>query len=83
MKKVDIVALALLSVCSFAAGFAVAISSMMADKSELELSAKTARQDSLEAVVHDLEAKVEILNKYLVIKNLEYLEACELTHECK
>lgn len=40
-----------------------------------ELVSKT---DSLKAVVSDLEAKIEILNRYLVQKNLEYIDACDL-----
>lgn len=37
--------------------------------------------DSLNKEVQDLEAKVKILNKYLIMKNLEYIEACDLTYK--
>lgn len=38
------------------------------------------RIDSLSKVEKDLEQKVEILNKYLVMKHLEFIEVCQLTH---
>jgi hypothetical protein len=38
----------------------------------------TTRIDSLSKVQMDLEKKVNILNNYLVIKHLEYIEVCEL-----
>lgn len=36
--------------------------------------------DSLQNKVQDLEKKVEILNRYLIMKNLEYIEACNLKY---
>lgn len=68
------------ALCGFAfvGGFSFALSGMIVKREKVELSVKTATQDSLENVVHDLEAKVEILNRYLVQKNLEYIDVCDL-----
>ena len=68
------------ALCGFAfvGGFSFALSGMIVKREKVEPSVKTASQDSLKAVVADLEAKVEILNKYLVQKHLEYIDACDL-----
>jgi hypothetical protein len=67
-----------ISVCTFAlvVGFDAKLRIGQADKKpSKELISKA---DSLETVVKDLEAKVEILNRYLVQKHIEYIDACDL-----
>lgn len=51
------------------------------DRVEQKALMDTAKADSLNLVVHDLELKAEILNRYLIQKNLEYIEVCDLTYK--
>lgn len=48
---------------------------------EKKVLSNKATADSLSQVVHDLELKTEILNRYLVQKHLEYIEVCDLTYK--
>jgi hypothetical protein len=48
---------------------------------EEKLPTKSVEQiDSLASVYADLERKVEILNRYLMVKHIEYMEVCNLTY---
>ncbi len=42
-----------------------------------------ARYESLVDSVSDLEQKAEILNRYLNMKHIEYMEVCDLVHKSK
>jgi hypothetical protein len=42
-----------------------------------------ARYESLIDSVADLEEKAEILNRYLNMKHIEYMEVCDLVHKSK
>lgn len=41
------------------------------------------KYDSLQKEIQELEEKVDILNKYLVIKHLEYIDVCNLKYKPK
>lgn len=71
---------------AFAGGFCLrpirnAVSDAYKDSNSIEIEG--IKTDSLKAVVADLEEKVEILNRYLVQKNLEYIDACDLKTKAK
>ena len=49
----------------------------------LKVSVCQSQYDSLQKEVKELEEKINILNKYLIIKHLEYIDVCDQKYKPK